>query len=248
MKKALVALVALMAAAALAGCVKETPDYSIAEAFARMNDAIVAWREADSFVLDYQGTYASPTYTNEETMSVKMKKTGTDDLVAAVSMTVTETDVTYQTINQYEDGRLYVVSNKDGSVTRTWKTEPRAEFESLYRSFLKKPFLDADTRDESIQVDPDVCTVTFELAAGAIEDTLFVNPALDRVTYATVSVTFNHDGTLLALDVAYGAFLDEVGGTETYAVTFAKLDHYVVIARLSASEKAAYTEAEEDAE
>jgi hypothetical protein len=248
MKKPLLALLAALFAGALLSCERAIPDYSVDEAFALMNEAIDNWLDAKSFTLSYEGTYTVGDNVSEETMSVKLKNGGTDSLIAFVVTSITEPERFQQSETQFESGRVYVAKNENGTISRTWTAGTGAAFETLYRSFLKKAIAEGDIRDESILVDPDQCTVLFEFDANAIQSTFYVPPMVTNVTYATVSVTFSHQGDLLSLDVSYGTYEGELRGTEAYTVTFAKLDRYVVIARMSASEKANYTEATDDEE
>jgi len=248
MKKTLLALLALLFASALSACDREIPDYTVDEAFVLMNEAVDEWLGAASFVATFEATYESETLDLTESIVVRMKNAGSGDLVSHVVMSVTKNDSWQYTVNQYEAGILYTARNENGTVERVYDAQSRTSFEALYRSFLKSGFDAADVREESIMVDADQCTVTFELDANEIDDSLYVPEDLDRVTFATVSVTFRHDGTLVRLDVAYDGYVGEERGAENYVVTFEKLDRYVVIARLSASEKATYAEVEEDAE
>ncbi len=248
MKKPLIAFLCALFAGALLSCQRTIPDYSVEEAFGLMNEAIDDWLDAKSFTLSYEGTYTAGDNVSEETMSVRLKNGGTDDLIAFVVTSITEPERFQQSETQFEDGRIYVAKNENGTISRTWTAGTGAAFETLYRSFLKKTIDDGDIRDESILVDPDQCTVLFDFDANAIQSTFYVPPMVTNVTFATVSVTFSHGGDLLSLEVSYGTYEGEIRGTETYAVTFAKLDRYIVIARMSASEKANYTEATDDEE
>ncbi len=247
MKKPLLALVLLIAGFLPLSCSNAIPDYSVDEAFALMNEAITTWLEADSFVLDYHGVYEATNYVNDETMTVKMKRTGSDGLLATVSMTIEENDTSYQTVNQYEAGYVYTIRTENDTVENIKQAYARVEYETLYRSFLKRTFQASDVRSVQILVDSEQCTVTFELAASVIEQTLFISNVMERVTFATVAVTFSHRGpTLLSLSVEYNAYINSTLGTETYEVVFSKLNRYVVIPTLSASEKATYTEQTDD--
>ncbi|MFH0992859.1 MAG: hypothetical protein V1761_00760 [bacterium] len=249
MKKPLVALLLLFAGFLPLSCSNAIPDYSVDEAFVLMNEAITTWLEADSFILDYHGLYEGSNYTNDETMTVKMKRTGSDALLGSVTMAITENDVSYQTVNQYEDGYVYTIRTENDTTENIKQAYTRADYETLYRSFLKRTFQASDVRSVQILVDSEQCTVTFELAASVIEQTLFVANTMERVTYATVAVTFAHRGpTLLSLSVEYNAYIDSILGTETYEVAFTKLNRYVVIPTLSATEKATYTESDDDGE
>ncbi|MDP3130941.1 MAG: hypothetical protein Q8N15_06410 [Bacillota bacterium] len=248
MKKPLLALFAALLAGALLACERTIPDYSVAEAFDLMNEAIDGWLDAKSFTLSYEGTYTVGENVSEETMSVKLKNGGSDNLIAFVVTSITEPDRWQQSETQFEDGRSYAARNENGSISRTWKAETGASFETLYRTFLKRTIDLSDIRNESILVDPDQCTFLFEYDANEIEETFYVSPQVTNVTFATVSVTFSHQGELLSIDVSYGTFEGELRGTESYQVTFAKLDRYVVISQMSATEKAYYTEATDDEE
>ncbi|MFA5006974.1 MAG: hypothetical protein WC509_05880 [Candidatus Izemoplasmatales bacterium] len=248
MKKTLLLLLAFLFAGSLTACERTLPDYTADEAFDLMNEAISRWLSAESFTLDYASTYVAGSVETTESMTVRLKHGGADDLIAYVATTIEEPDRWQNSETQYEDGRVYVARNENGTVTRTWSTTPRAEFESLYRSFLKDEINEADTRADSFVVDADQCTVQFEFDATMIESTFHVPADIDSVRFATVAVTFTHDADLLALEVSYGTTADDVDGTVSYTVAFDKIDRYLVIARLSASEKAAYTESADAAE
>lgn len=246
MKKPLLVLLAALFAGAILSCERTIPDYTVAEAFDRMNEAIDNWLDAKSFTLSYEGTYTVGDNVSEETMSVKLKNGGSADLIAFVATSITEPDRWQQSETQFESGRSYLAKNENGTISRTWTTQTATAFETLYRTFLKKTIAATDTRNESILVDPDQCTFLFEFDANAIEETFYVGPQITNVTFATVSISFSHQGDLLSIDVSYGTFEGERRGTEAYTVSFAKLDRYVVIARLSATEKGNYTEATQD--
>ncbi|MCK7485283.1 MAG: hypothetical protein MZU97_06775 [Bacillus subtilis] len=246
MKKPLLALMTALLAGAILSCERAIPDYSVDEAFELMNEAIDGWLDAKSFTLSYEGTYTVGDDVSEETMSVKLKNGDSDELIAFVVVSITEPTRWQQSETQFEDGRVYVAKNENGTVSRTWNAESSAAFEATYRTFLKKTIDADDIRDESILVDADQCTFLFEFDANEIAGTFYVPPQITNVTFATVSVTFSHTGALLSVDISYGTYEGELRGTEAYTVTFDQIDRYVVIARMSATEKANYTEATDD--
>jgi len=247
MKKTLLIVLILLFSGTLAACERTIPDYTVDEAFSLMNEAIGRWLDADSFVVDYASAYAVGDAATIETMSVRLKRGGTDALIALIAASIEEPSRSQTFETHYEDGAAYTARDEDGSVTKTRTETPRAAFEALYRSFLKTRIDADDVRAVTILVDADRCSVRFEFDATRIADTFHVPSGVDSVGFATVTVGFTHAGVLQTLDVSYETVEDDASGTETYSVVFSKLDRYVVIARLSASEKADYAEAASDA-
>ncbi len=242
MKKTILVLLIFMLFVPLSACTKEIPDYSIEEAFELMNEAITGYLESDSLSLEYSGSYESTNYTINEFMRVKMKDMNSDELIGKVEMYVTENGIDFDSVADYEDGIIYTSRTTSEGTDYVKQTLAYAEYQTLYKSFLKQTIAYENTRNQSILVDEDTLTVYFELESGEVESTFFVSNVLQTVNFATVSITLDHDANLLSMNVEYNGSIDSVVGVESYDIAILLLNKYIIIDQLSSTQKALYTE------
>lgn len=236
----MILLLTVLLAFGLAGCTKEIPDYTMEEAFAKMNEAIENYLNADSMFAEYTASYVSTNYNNSEFISVKMKKMGTVDLIGLVNMSITDSGSSFTQRVDYSDSYVYSAKTVDGSTTYVKAQNTYMSFQDMYQLFIKAPINMDDIRDEQSTVDQDYLTLTFELGSSKVESTLFVNANLDTVSYASITITCTHEAKLVSLIVDYNATYSGVTGKESFVVSFIKINQYFVMNQLSASLKSRY--------
>lgn len=249
MKKILLILLAFLFSFTLVSCTKDPIDIPIDDAFDLMNEAIQNYLDADSLELDYQGEYASTAHLMRDDLNVRIKRIGTDSQVGIVDVSMVVDDVHSRVITNYQKGIVYNNNiNESNQSTKTFKAQTQADFIKLYTMFLKTQIDFDNVQDLIYEASSKEITLNFVLSSTVVEDTLYVLPVMDYAKSATIKITFTEKAKLLSLRVAYEARIDNVYGEFTYDVIFTKIDTYVIVPTLSASEIALYKEVEENEE
>ncbi len=243
MKKLLLFLFVFMMGSSLIACSDNPIDLSVTDAFALMNEAIQNYLDADSLELLYHGEYASTAHLMNDNLRVRIKKIGTENQVGHVTVNMTVDDVPSSVITNYQKGIIYndIIDENDQS-KKTFEQKIQADFIRLYTLFLKSKIVWTEVQEVLYQASSKEITLTFVLSSSAIEKTLYVLPAMDYAKTANVSITFSEKAKLLRMEVAYEARIDSVYGDFIYSVDFVKINSYVIVPTLSASEITLYTE------
>jgi len=240
MKKWIILIIGFLLTFGLAGCSREIPSYTNEEAFAKMNEAIQNYLDAESMYAEYSASYVSDNYNNTEFISVKMKKMSSVDLIGLVNMSITDSGSSFTERIDYADTYVYTAKTADGDTTYVKVQNIYMTFQNMYQLFIKTQIDIDDTRYAQTTADQDYLTLTFELGSSKVESTVFVNANLDTVSYATITITCTHDAKLVSLIVDYNATYSNVTGKESYVVSFIKIDQYFVMNQLSSIQKDRY--------
>lgn len=246
MKKILVIILSFLFTGLMVSCQNNPIEMSITDAFSLMNEAIENYRNAESLELDYQGNYASTLHLLKDDLRVRIKRIGSDNLVGNVSVNMVVNDETTLVFTNYQKGIIYNYTISNTQSEKLYETKSQTDFINLYTMFLKSKIDIEDTQNRSLSTTSKELTLTFDLSSNAIEKTLYVLPTMDYARNAQVVITFTEKAKLLRLSVEYEGRIDNVYGDFTYSVDFVKIDTYVIVPTLSASEISEYKEVEEN--
>jgi len=242
MKKLILLLAVCLFVIPLAACQKEVPDYTIEEAFDKMNEAIQNYLDSESISLEYSGSYEASNYQINQFMRVKMKNVGEDNFIGQAQVYITDNGTDVNTFVDYESGWVYTKRVTDDKTSYVKEELDQEDYISLYKSFIKTTIDFSSTREHSIFIDEDQVAIHFELASGKVTSIFYVYTVLKTVNFATVDITFDHKGNLKTMSVEYNGTIDSITGVAKYDISVLKIDQYVIINQLSSSEKALYQE------
>ncbi len=240
MKKIVLLMLIVLSSFGLFACNNEPIDISIDDAFDLMNQSIQNYLDAESVDMIYSGLYESDINSLRDSLRVKIKKIGSDEMLGKVEIDVSVNGAEYSIENVYQSGQLYTINSDDTQTKKTQEPYAQADYLKLYKSFLKARIERVDTRSLQIMTDAKSIAMSFELDPQAIENTFYVLPSMDTAKIAKVTITFDENARLLSMSVEYEAEIQDVYGDFTYAVTFVKIDQYILISQLSNSQKNTY--------
>jgi len=240
MKKLLMMMLVTLMGLGLLACNNDPIDISIDDAFDLMNQSIQTYLDAESVEMNYTGLYESDINSLRDTLQIKIKKIGSDEMLGKVAIDVSVNGVEYSIANIYQSGTLYTINTSNNQTNKTQEPYAQLDYLKLYKSFLKARIERVDTRSLQILTDANTIAMSFELDPAAIEDTFYVLPSMDMAKIATVTITFDEKARLLSLEVAYEAEIQDVFGDFVYSVTFVKINQYILISQLSTSQKNTY--------
>lgn len=249
MKKILLIIFLFLFSFTLVACQNEPIDMSIEDAFDLMNEAIQNYLDAESLELDYQGEYASTAHLMRDDLRIRIKRIGSENQVGLIDVNMVVNDVPSSVITNYQNGIIYNNNiNENSQSTKTFQAQTQDAFVKLYTLFLKKQIDDDNVQDIQYHASSKDIKLSFLLSSTVVEETLYILPVMDYAKSASVSITFSEKAKLLSMSVAFEARIDNVYGDFTYSVNFVKIDTYVIVPTLSASEIALYKEVEENEE
>ncbi len=248
MKKILVIILSFFFTGLMISCQNNPIIMTITEAFELMNESIENFRNAESVELDYHGEYASTLHLLTDDLRVRIKRIGSDNMVGNISVNMVVNDETTLVFTNYQKGIIYNHTIDNTQSDKKFESKSKTDFINLYTMFIKSKIAIEDTQNRSLSTTSKELTLTFDLSSSAIEKTLYVLPAMDYAKDAKVVITFSEKAKLLRLSVEYQGRIDSVYGDFSYSVDFLKINTYVIVPTLSASEISEYKEVEENEE